>query len=231
VEIVLDCRAGSVHANAHGGVSIEIAEGKNQRDFDGVVVTLASPLAARICASLNADERARMNGVEYQGIICASLLLDEPISNYYVTNITDTWVPFTGVIEMTALVDRAEFDGRSLVYLPKYVPSNDVAFELSDSQIESQFIDALRAMYPAFARNTVRAFRISRVRYVMPITTLEYSNRLPPVRTSVEGLYTVNSAHIVNGTLNVNETVQLANRAAQNILHDSTALRVERMAS
>jgi hypothetical protein len=36
--------------------------------------------------------------------------------------------------------------------------------------------------------------------------------------TSVPGLHVVNSAHIVNGTLNVNETVQLAERAAARLL-------------
>ena len=33
------------------------------------------------------------------------------------------------------------------------------------------------------------------------------------MRTSVEGVFVVNSAHIVNGTLNVNETVELAGRS------------------
>lgn len=36
-----------------------------------------------------------------------------------------------------------------------------------------------------------------------------------PMATSVPGLWIINSAHIVNGTLNVNETVQLAERAAK----------------
>jgi hypothetical protein len=36
--------------------------------------------------------------------------------------------------------------------------------------------------------------------------------------TSVPGLAVVNSAHIVNGTLNVNETVQLAERAVPELL-------------
>jgi hypothetical protein len=33
--------------------------------------------------------------------------------------------------------------------------------------------------------------------------------------TSIPGVYLVNSSQIVNGTLNVNETVQLAERAVQ----------------
>jgi hypothetical protein len=49
----------------------------------------------------------------------------------------------------------------------------------------------------------------------MPLPTLGYSKRVPPVDTTVPGLHLVNSAHILNGTLNVNETVQLAERAAE----------------
>ena len=35
---------------------------------------------------------------------------------------------------------------------------------------------------------------------------------MPPIATSVPGLYLLNSAHIVNGTLNVNETLALVDR-------------------
>ena len=40
------------------------------------------------------------------------------------------------------------------------------------------------------------------------------------MRTSVDGLYVVNSTHIVNGTLNVNETVALAKRFAGELLDE-----------
>jgi len=49
----------------------------------------------------------------------------------------------------------------------------------------------------------------------MPLPTLGYSKRVPPTETSARGLHLVNSAHILNGTLNVNETIQLAERAAE----------------
>jgi hypothetical protein len=53
---------------------------------------------------------------------------------------------------------------------------------------------------------------------VLAISTLGYSDRLPPMTTSIPGLHIVNSAHIVNGTLNVNETIQLAEKAAARLL-------------
>ena len=177
-------------------------------------MTIPAAAAASVCAGLSRDERGRLLGVEYQGIVCASLLLEKPLSGFYVTNITDAGLPFTAVIEMSALVAPEEFGGRALVYLPKYVAPDDPAFGLSDDELRELFTGALARMYPNFRAEEVLAFRVSRVRHVFPLPTLNYSGRLPPVTTSIPGLHVVNSAHITNGTLNVNETVQLAERAA-----------------
>ncbi len=194
--------------------------------FDRVVVTLAAPLASRICPQLSTGERDRLGSVEYQGILCASFVSDVGLTPYYVTNITDRWVPFTAVIEMTSLVDRATFDGKSLIYLPKYAAPSDQLFRTSDDAIETDFLSALMRMYPKFSRRHVRAFRISRVPYVFPVPTLGYSGRLPPIRTSVPGIYLASSANIVNGTLNVNETVKLANQVAGDLLSTPQDIRM-----
>jgi protoporphyrinogen oxidase len=216
VEVRLGAPARRVDT-AGGEVRLTLASG-DVETFDRMALTLPAPVAARVCPDLTADERDRLQGVQYQGIVCASLLLKQPLAGYYVTNITDDWVPFTAVIEMSALVDRSAFGGHSLVYLPKYVPPDDPAFALTDEEVRERFVSALERMYPHFRRDDVVAFRVSRVRHVLPISTLNYSERLPPVATSLPGVYLVNSTQIVNGTLNVNETVQLAERAARQFL-------------
>ena len=197
------------------GVRLETAD--ETLHFDRVIVTAAAPLASKLIPALTEDERKKLNGVTYQGIICASVLLKKPLAHYYVTNITETWVPFTAVIEMTALVNPTEFGGRHLVYLPKYVAPDDPAFETSDEEIKTRFLDALARMYPQFQREDVLAFQVSRVRQVFAVSTLNYSQAVPPITTSLPGVYLVNSAHIVIGTLNVNETLQLADRAIAEI--------------
>jgi protoporphyrinogen oxidase len=198
-----------------GGVEAGLRGGWSER-FDHVVLTMAAPIAERICGGLTELERQQLRQIEYQGILCASLLLEHPLADYYITNVTEDWVPFTAVIEMSALVDPNQFGGKSLVYLPKYVPASSADFELSDDEIQQRFLAALERMYPRFRRSHVLASRLSRVRYVLPIPTLGYSRHLPPITTSMHTVHIVNSAHIINGTLNVNETVQLAERAARN---------------
>jgi protoporphyrinogen oxidase len=192
--------------------------------FDRVIVTAAGPHAARMAGDLSDDEKARLNGIVYQGIICASAVIDRPLAGYYLTYITDASIPFTAVVEMSALVDRAEFGGKSLIYLPRYVTADDPYWQLDDAAIERSFIAGLQKIYPDLGPGNVAAFRVSRVRQVYAISTLDYSAHLPPMISSVPGLYIVNSAHIVNGTLAVNESVALAERALPEILAAADAL-------
>ncbi len=183
---------------------------------DSVVVTAPGNVAARIVQGLSEGERRALEGIRYQGIVCASLLLRDGLGPYYLTYLMDD-VPFTAVVEMSAFVDRASFGGNALVYLPKYVAPDDPLFEVPDDEIEARFVDALARIYPSFSRDDVLAFRVSRARQVFAIPTLGYSRSLPPTATSVPGVHVVNSAHIVNGTLNVDETVHLAESWAAGI--------------
>lgn len=195
----------------------EVAE-----NFDRVVLTIPANVAAHACPQLPAETKNQLQSIEYQGIVCASLLLKKPLGPYYVTNITDDFVPFTAVIEMSALVDRAEFGGHSLVYLPKYVAPDDAIFAESDESLRERFTAALARMYPHFTPSDVVAWQVSRVRQVFPLPTLDYSSRLPAQTTALAGLSIINSAHIVNGTLNINETIQLAEKAASEMMNSKT---------
>lgn len=183
--------------------------------FDRVVLTVPCPTVARICPDLSQAELERLNAVVYQGIICGSFLLSRPLGGYYVTNIVDEGFPFTGVIEMTSLVDPATFGGRTLVYLPRYLAHNAPGWGQDDDWHRAQFLAGLQRMYPDLREEQVLAANVSRARDVLAVTTLDYSSRcLPPLNTSLPGVHVVNSAQIAHGTLNVNETLALAERQA-----------------
>ena len=206
-------RVHDVEKTSDGLIRID-CEGKHSLYFDQVVMTTPTTHLPRICPGLTRDERRVLSKIKYQGIICASAVLKRPLSPYYLTYITDETIPFTAVVEMSSFVDRKMFNGKSLVYLPKYVDPEDEAFLLSDEQLEQMFLNGLRKMHPDLTADEVIDFQISRVRQVLAIPTIDYSLNVPPMQTSIQHLYLVNSAQIVNGTLNVNETIMLAERAA-----------------
>lgn len=215
----------SIRRTTNGQLQATYESGQHEL-FDRVITTMPSPLAAKLCPQLSDREKSQHRSVEYQGIICASVLLEKPLTKYYVTNITDP-APFTGVIDMSALVDRKEFGGKTLVYLPKYVTPNDPLFLATDEQIRESFLSALEKMYNGFRKSNILAFEVSRVRQVFPIPVLNYSKTVPPIKTSIPGLYIVNSSHIMNGTLNVNETISLAERAAMEFMKERLASPVK----
>jgi protoporphyrinogen oxidase len=222
VQIKLRFFVKRVEAGHRGKVVVETASGHHET-FDQVVLTMPAPVVANVCPALSPAEKFKLNNVQYLGIVCPSLLLRRPLTNFYVTNITDSWAPFTGVIEMAALVDRRHFGGNALIYLPKYAAPDDPAFLRSDEEIENKFVPALQRMCPDLRPSEVLCFRVSRARYVFALSTLNYSNTLPPMTTSLPGVHIVNSAHIVNGTLNVNETLQLVERALPLLLAKQSA--------
>ena len=202
---------------AAGKVSVILAD-KSIHEFDEVIVTLPSSVAASLCPQLTVAEVEKLNAVEYLGVICVAVLLDKSISNFYVTNITDSSIPFTGVIEMTALVDKKYLGGNALVYLPKYVVQDDPIFNQTDEEIQKYFVDNLKKMYPDITDGNIKFAGVAKAKHVITVAKLGYSLSLPDIKTSIPGVYIVNTSHIKDGTLNVNETITVAETKLEEIL-------------
>lgn len=199
----------SVVRDTDGTLVVTFGDGST-RNYDRVVSTIASPIIAKQVPQLTEEEKKSHRDIRYLGVVCASMLLQKSISPYYVTNITDTWVPLTAVIEMSTIVDpQEELGGKHLVYLPKYLPDNHEGLNETDEAYREKCLSTLEKMYEHFSRDDVIDFKIARAKYVAALSTVDYSTRLPSVVTSVPGFYALNSAHIVKGNLNVNETITL----------------------
>lgn len=214
VRVITGARVSSVRAG-EAVATVTLHDG-SRMECDDVVLTVPCPQVNALCPDFNAGERERLRRVVYQGVICPSFLLRRPLRGFYVTNITDPGVPFTGVIEMTALVDPAAMGGRHLVYLPRYLSQDDAAWNATDEAIADECFAALQRMVPDLRVDDVVARRVARAREVLAVSTLRYStDAMPTLRTSIPRVFIANSAQIAQGTLNVDETVSLAERSAQ----------------
>ncbi|NLP10036.1 NAD(P)/FAD-dependent oxidoreductase [bacterium] len=223
VTIHLQHSVRDVSALPNGPVTVRFQQ-VDEKSFDHLILTLPAGAAAGLCEEWTEEERKRLHQVQYLGVICASLLLNKPLSPYYVTNITDSGFPFTGVIEMSALVDQRHFGGHALVYLPKYVRPDDPVFEQADEKIVEQFMPALMKMHPHLAVGDLVAYRIAKEKHVFALPVMDYSRNLPAVRTSMPQVSIINSAHILNGTANINETIALADGLLPQLLETNEAL-------
>ncbi|MEA3443166.1 MAG: NAD(P)/FAD-dependent oxidoreductase [Bacteroidota bacterium] len=196
-------------------ISIKFKKGES-KSFPKAVLTVPSNIIAEITNGLTKPEYEKLRQVQYLGVVCTSLLLPKQISPYYVTNITDDDNPFTGIIELGALVDKKTFGGHSLIFLPKYVKANDPFYQKPNEEVEEIFLKALFRMYPHLSNKDVVAIKTTRAANVFALPGLAYSEKLTNMKTSMPGLYVINSSYITNSTLNVNDTVQLAEKTVAN---------------
>ncbi len=216
VSIQCNSKVSSIRKTGSG--ILEVTSNGDVQTFDAVISTLSSQASVAIANELTESEKQKHNSVKYLGVICPSVLLKKAISPYYVTNITDTWPPFTGVIEMTAFIDKKEINGKHLIYLPKYVNPDDPLFDKDDLTVRNIFCDALFKMYPHITKEDILFWGTSKARIVFALPTINYSKNIPGITTSMGNYFIVNSAQIINGTLNVNETILVAENKLKEIL-------------
>lgn len=150
------------------------------------------------------DADARTRGADPEGIgaevrglgvVCELLLLDRPLTGFYITNLGDPELPFTGVIESTHLAPPGEFGDGSLVYLPRYLAPGDPWAALDDAEVSARFRSALRRVFPQFQDSWVRASAVERAPFVQPIHTCDYRARMPASQP-LPGLWIASSAQV-----------------------------------
>ena len=208
-----------------GKVELEVNGGKQR--FDRVIATIPSRPLAAITPGLHDDYVRKLNAVTYLGIVCIVLVLKRRLSPFYVTNLANEDVPFTGIIEMTNLISGEETEGRHLVYLPKYTSPGDPLFEAGDDEIWTEFRKHLLRVIPDFKDSDVEKRFTFRERFVQPVPTLHYSEIVPEMDTGVDGLILANTTQIINSTLNNNAMVQIARQAVEIVLKPSSNKCVE----
>jgi protoporphyrinogen oxidase len=198
----------SVRPRASGGIEVTTASGAEAFDkviFTGpvnVLRTVADPALVQV---------PPQGDVEYLGVLCMALVTRKPFCPWYILNIADERVPFTGVIGMSSLVDTSETSGLYLTYLPKYVLSDDAALSRPDEEVKDEFMAGFRRMFPDFPESEIAGVHLNRAVKVQPLQVLGYSGLVQPPRTRHGDFYVVNTAQFSSNTLNNNEVIRSVN--------------------
>jgi protoporphyrinogen oxidase len=182
----------------------------HSHEAEQVILTIPLPLARNVCTGLCGADCSFPGRSSFIGIVCASLLISRQPGDFYILNIADEQVPFTAIINMTVLAPRSDYGGYSLIYLPKYVTSEDPLLGHSDEQIKSLFLPALEKMYPAITQD-IRCFKVAREKYVLPMTSIDCGDQRPGLSTDVPGLFISSAAHIIDRPHTIDEVIRLAN--------------------
>lgn len=197
-------------APAPGG-GIAVAVDDRQEIFDKVIFTGPVNVLRQVADTALVDVAQPGRDVEYLGVVCMVLITRRPLVPYYVLNIGDESIPFTGIIGTSNVVDPNETGGLHVTYLPKYVLSDDPLLDADDASIRASFFDGLRRMFPNLDSIGIESVHINRAVKVQPLQVIGYSSLVPHATTRHPDFFVLNSAQFVNNTLNNNEVLRNVN--------------------
>ena len=178
------------------GIGWKISVGGDVLDASGVVLCIPAHLAVQLLGKSMLESVSDLKRVEYLGVVCEALLLKRALTPYYVLNLANRALPFTGIIETSNLTGKNEFAGHALVYLPRYRDQNSADWDTDDMKIHKENLSALRQVVGNdLQEDDILAWQVNRARYVQPIHPLGWGNQLPRVRLA-EGLVYLSTAQI-----------------------------------
>ena len=204
----------SVTTAEAGLKKIETAEGRIVYAHQ-VISTVPTPIVTKMIPELSADERSKLDSIENIGVVCLVYKLRKPVSGNFWVNIMDEQHAIPGLIEFSALRD---FGDDHIVYAPYYMPTDNERWGWSDDTLLDEAFKTIQSVNPDISESDLIARQASRLAYSQPICTPNFSDRLPPIETSVPGVQVADTCYYYPEDRGISESVGLGKRMAQTAL-------------
>ena len=190
------------------------------RPYDAVIATTPSYVFTRLVPTLPEEYEKKLTGVTYLAAVLMVLVLKQPLSQMYWLNIADRDMPFVGIIEQTNFVDPSLYGGKHIVYFSNYPSRQNPLYQKSGEELLEDFLPHLGKINPRFDRSWVEEYYHHRVDAAQPIIGVNYSQRIPDIRTPIKGLYLANTTQIYPEDRGTNYSVRLGKQVVDMVLKD-----------
>jgi protoporphyrinogen oxidase len=181
---------------------------------DEVISTVPTPLVSAMVPDLPADWKERYNSIINTGVCCLVFKLKRSVSPHFWVNISEPDVAIPGVIEFSNL---RPVDGANVVYVPYYMPTDNVKFRWTDEQLLDEAFGYLCRVNPALTREDIIAAHVARLRYAQPVCEPGFAAKLPPVRTPIKGLQIADTCFYYPEDRGISESVHLGQKMASQL--------------
>lgn len=192
---------GSIHYNVevnavHENKSITTSKGEVYTS-DVTVLTAPLPICSRLLEkSVSQTYLESLSKIQYIGNVCLTLELNRSLSEIYWLNVNDPGFPFVGIIEHTNFEPVSTYKGRHIVYLSKYLPTDELLYNMTPVEFFDYALPFIQKMFPEFKRDWVLDYHVWKEPYSQPLVTKHYSTIIPPFETPLEGVYINTMAQI-----------------------------------
>jgi protoporphyrinogen oxidase len=171
-------------ATVAGGRVVSLKTSEGEVAAKQFLFTPSFPIIADILDQVADPEWLKsLRRVNYLGNMCLVLELDRSLSDTYWLNVNDPGFPFVGVIEHTNFDPPQNYKGKHLVFVSRYLATQDPVWGYSDEQYLDFAIEHLQRMFPEMKRSWILDAKVWRAEYAQPVTERDYSTYVPGTAT------------------------------------------------
>ena len=196
---------------------LEVKASQGSEKFDQVLVTTSPALLSKMVPELPENYTSGLLELKSMGALVMTLSLSHPLSEqgYYWHNIPkDQGYPFLAVVEHTNFLSPEYFGGDHILYCGDYRDADHPYFEMTEEQILEVFLPALERINPRFDPSWVKKTWLYRTKYAQPVPELNHSQRIPAIKTPLDGLYFASMSQVYPWDRGTNFAVEIGRRAA-----------------
>jgi len=202
--------------NFDNKVHIALDNGKTI-EADWVISTVPIPTFANLLKDTNLAQHFSDPKLTYQGVVNALFFLKKPLDNFYWAPVVNSNTEFDGVVEMTELIDKEQYNNHNAVYVMKYCNRNSELFQEDENIIAERWKKQLISLYPDldFNEKDITDVKIFKAPFVEPIYPLGYSKIKPEMKVKNTNIILATSAQVYPNITSWNSSCGLANDAVR----------------
>ena len=188
-----------------------------EKKYDLVISTLPSTQFQKI-AALSELKDDHLRGLSAMTMV---LRLKEPLlpDKIYWLNINEKRWPFLAVVEHDHFIDNQYYNHEHLIYLGRYLSSDEPAYRQSAKTVWQSYLPYLRKLNPNVEQLLIE-YRLYKEDFAQPLVKVNHSQHLPKMRTSCPKLYWVSTQHIYPFDRGLNQAIVASNQLVAEIKQD-----------
>ncbi len=205
----------------HSGNKINILLNDNSTiTSDWVISTIPIPSFAKAIEGTNIENNFTDPNLTYQGVVNALFILNKPLDNFYWAPVVNSETEFDGVVEMTELIKKEQYNNNHAVYVMKYCHRDSDLFNEKESQIAKRWKKQLLNLYPdlKISDSNIIDIKIFKAPFVEPIYPLGYNKIKPEINVKNTNILLASSAQVYPNITSWNASCGLANRVVQQLM-------------
>ena len=185
--------------------------------------TVPIPLINNLVPDLPESLKQKYAAIPNIGVVCLILKLRKSVSPHFWLNIVADDIDIPGLIEFSNLRPAPN----AIVYVPYYMPVTQAKWAWSDEKFIEESFGYIRLINPAISCEDLLDAKVGRLRFAQPVCEPNFREKLPPVRTPIEGLQIADTCYYYPEDRGIAESIRLGRRMAEEVSRSDNPVGLE----